>query len=122
MRKMSKSKDSRIPTLESAIISYIVAQGNEESIAGNLKLLRRYLMLKGISDMPTENLSKLVTSEVNRLESVERDDGLLAELFTRDGTAWTAKYRHGSAFCGSCGLFKNYMKECPLCGKLEITL
>ena len=43
-------------------------------------------------------------------------------LFRKEGVPRPSKHRRGSPFCESCGMFKDHFKECPICGKLEITL
>lgn len=123
MKFMRKKKtEARVPTLRSAIVSYVIAQGEKENMAENLPHFRRFLKENGISEVPAERLSRLVETEVRNLESAEKNAGKLARLFSRDGVVRKDKYRHGSAFCSSCGMFKDYRKECPFCGKIEITI
>ena len=43
-----------------------------------------------------------------------------AKLFTRDDTP--KKNKFGSAFCKKCMMYKDYEKECPYCGSLEMSL
>ncbi|HEX9709954.1 MAG TPA: hypothetical protein VGB42_08340 [Candidatus Thermoplasmatota archaeon] len=44
-----------------------------------------------------------------------------ARLFTRGGTLRPARYRHGAEFCPRCARHKDYRKECPHCGEMELT-
>ena len=117
---MREKTETRIPTLQSAIISYIIAQGNRENIEKNLTQLRRYLKVSGTANVNTEQLTRRVETEVRSLESVERDADQLAILFHKDGKMRKERYRHGSAFCSTCGMFKDYHKECPFCGRIEM--
>ncbi len=45
-----------------------------------------------------------------------------ARVFTARGTLRPARYRHGSEFCPRCARHKDYRKECPQCGHLEMTI
>lgn len=42
-----------------------------------------------------------------------------AKLFSKDRKV--RRYKFGSDFCPSCGIFKNYEKECHRCGFHEMT-
>ena len=122
MSKMPGHKEVRLPTLKSAVISYILAQGDAESSEANLPLLRNFLKRQGIADEPIENLRRFVETERRRLDSVESTEEVLAKLFRKEGVPKPSRHRRGSPFCNSCGMFKDHSKECPVCGKLEITL
>lgn len=123
MNSMRRAKEPlpRIPTLESAIMSYVIAQVDKERIEKNIPRLHRFLRESGIADLQVEELAQLVRRNVRRLDTVEKSAKLKARLFTRDGRIRHQRYRHGSAFCSNCGMHKDYKKECPFCGNLEIT-
>jgi len=104
------------------VISFIIAQGDVESTNENLPLLRSYLKRQGLADESLEGLQRMVEAERKRLDSVERREEVLAKLFRKDGVPRPPKHRRGSPFCSGCGMFKDHSKECPICGKLEITL
>jgi hypothetical protein len=73
-----------------------------KNISLDLNSLRNYVYkMKMHMDFPKE----LVRSE--------------AELFTKKRKV--RKYKFGSDFCPSCGIFKNYEKECHRCGFHEMT-
>ena len=122
MSKMPGHKDVRLPTLRSAVVSYILAQGDVESSEANLPILRSFLKRQGIADESIENLRRVVESERRRLDSVESKEEVLAKLFRKEGVPKPSKHRRGSPFCAACGMYKDHSKECPICGKLEITL
>ena len=104
------------------MISYIIAQGDVESAKANLPMLRGFLKRQGLADESVEELQRMMDVERRRLDSVENKEEILAKLFRREGVPKPSKHRRGSAFCADCGMYKDHSKECPLCGKLEITL
>jgi hypothetical protein len=109
-------------TLDSIIASYVIAQsGDKERINQNLPMLGDYLKRRHIAEIPEDELLKKVLEQKTAFDSVERKARISAKLFTRDEQPRKAKYRSGSEFCGECKMFKNYTKECPYCGMLEIT-
>ena len=122
MRQMPGHDEAGTPTLRSAMISYIIAQGDVESARANLPMLRSFLKRQGIADVTVEELQRKMETERRRLDSVENKEEVLAKLFRREGVPRPPKHRRGSAFCAGCGMYKDHSKECPLCGKLEITL
>ena len=108
--------------LDAIVASYVIAHGGDKSrIEKKLPMLGSYLKRRRIADIPGEELLKKVLDQKMMFDSVERKAKISATLFTQDGVPRKAKYRSGSDFCGECKLFKNYHKECPYCGKLEIT-
>lgn len=111
-----------MPTLKSAVISYIMAQGGPEAAEENLPLLMRFLKGQGIASPSLEELKRLVEVERRRLDSVESREEVMARLFRKEGVPRPSRHRRGSPFCTGCGLFKDHSKECPVCGKLEITI
>lgn len=98
--------------------SYILAQ--EENPYQRLKLLQKYLKVKGIADMNIRDLKKRIDRMQNASENRKKVDKIEALLFTREGTP--KQNRYGSSFCTRCQMYKDYEKECPYCGSLELTL
>lgn len=108
--------------LDGIVASYVIAHGGDKNrIEQNLPVLGDYLKRRHIADIPGEELLKKVIDQKTIFDSVERKAKISARLFTRDGVPRKVKYRSGSEFCGECKMFKNYHKECPYCGRLEIT-
>lgn len=101
--------------LEGALVSYALAQ---EDLDARLEDLRKYL--KNISvELDLEALRKEVYNVKKRLQKPRKYAELKASLFTKEGKV--REYQFGSDFCPRCKLFKNYEKECPYCGYLEMT-
>lgn len=108
--------------MEGIIASYVIAQGgNKKRINEKLPILENYLKRKRIADISRDKLLKKALKQKAMFDSVERKARISAKLFTSDVKPRKAKYRRGSEFCGECKMFKNYSKECPYCGRLEIT-
>lgn len=104
--------------LEKAVNSYVLAQGDEPF--KRLTLLRNYLKAKKIAELELKELRDMVSRQLKILEKREKKDRVEAILFTKEGTP--KKNRYGSAFCRRCQMYKDYEKECPYCGSLELTL
>ncbi|HIH01110.1 TPA: hypothetical protein HA259_03385 [Thermoplasmata archaeon] len=119
---MPGQKEAGVPTLKSALISYIIAQGDKETAKANLPQLQKFLKRQGIANESLESLHRLMERERRELDSVESSEKVLAKLFRKDGVPIPPKHRRGSPFCSGCGMYKDHSKECPICGKLEITL
>ncbi|MFO8109441.1 MAG: hypothetical protein R6U17_02820 [Thermoplasmata archaeon] len=84
-----------------------------------LKLLQRYLKVRGIADLSLDEL-KVYIRKMNRTS--DRKSRLItmeALLFTKERTP--KENRFGSPFCKKCYMYKDYEKECPYCGSLELT-
>jgi len=86
----------------------------------SLKLLQAYLQ-----DNHHVNISlKDLDGRVSREKKGAKTETVLKEidsiLFSPTGK--TTGLKLGSAFCTSCGMFKNYRKECPYCGHHEMTV
>ncbi|MFW5952788.1 MAG: hypothetical protein ACOCSJ_01355 [Candidatus Natronoplasma sp.] len=106
----------RLQRLRRAINSYILAQDDP---AENLELLQKYLRKKGIGDVSTEVLKKEIKSQIKKRREKKKLEKIETRLFKKDDEE--KKFRYGSAFCGNCSMYKDYQKECPYCGHLEIT-
>jgi len=106
----------QLKRLRRAINSYILAQ---EDPTENLELLQKYIRKKGIGDVSIEVLKKEIKSQLKKRREKKRMEMIEAKLFKKDDEK--KKYRYGSAFCVNCSMYKDYQKECPYCGDLEIT-
>lgn len=103
--------------LKKVINSYVLAQEDPNQ---RLKLLQRYLKVQGIADVSLEEL-RVHINRIDRTDSRnKRKDTMEALLFTKEGTP--KKNRYGSSFCKNCHMYKDYEKECPYCGSLELTM
>ena len=98
------------------INSYVLAQ---EDPGQNLELLQRYLKAKGIADVSKEVLKQEISSHIKSKKREDRLRKMETRLFKKENEERT--YRPASAFCGNCDMYKDYQKECPYCGKLEMT-
>lgn len=101
--------------VEGALVSYVLAQ---EDLDSRLEELRCFLRTKKV-DIDIETLRKEVYKVKKNVEHPKKMTELTAKLFNKDGEV--REYRFGSDFCPECRLFKNYEKECPYCGHLEMT-
>ena len=110
-----------MPTLGSAVTSFVIAHPDAETRDRDLDNLQAYLGRRRIP-VTKDKLRALVAREVQRLESVENRAVNEARLFSRKGRPRSTRYRHGKPFCPECGMFKDHRKECPLCGHLELTI
>lgn len=110
------------PSLKSVITSYLIAHARGERRSEDMDQLLRFLRSRRLMTGPDEGLDKLVAAEAKKLEAGEREAEALARLFRPDGRPRPEAYRHGSAFCGRCGMYKDYHKECKYCGKLELSI
>lgn len=103
--------------LERVIKSYTLAQ-NEKPYK-KIKLLQIYLKAMGIADPSLRELRDMVKKEIEKDEKIKKIERAESTLFTKEGPK--KKNRFGSAYCDNCSMFKNYEKECPYCGSLEMT-
>lgn len=108
--------EKRHKRLRRAINSYILAQEDPDE---NLELLKEYLRRKGIGQFSTEVLKKEIKSQLKKRKEKKKLEKMETKLFKKEGEK--KKFRYGSAFCDNCGMYKDYQKECPYCGDLEIT-
>ncbi len=104
--------------LQKAINSYVLAQGDRPYV--RLKLLQKYLRAKKLGNVDLKDLKKMVDQHIKSMEYREKKDNIEAMLFTKEGTP--KKHKYGNAFCKRCFMFKDFEKECPYCGSLELTL
>lgn len=119
MAKKSKKKvkKARNKRLDKMINSYLVAHRDDPYT--KLKLLQKFLKVKKIANIDLKTLRDMVNRQINIMENQEKLDKLEAALFTKEGKV--KENRYGSAFCDKCQMFKNYEKECPYCGSLEMS-
>ncbi len=119
MAKKSKKrvKRSRDKRLDKVINSYLLAHRDDPYT--RLKLLQKFLKVKKIASVDLKTLRDMVKGQITSLKNQEKLDKLEAVLFTKDGKVKDNRY--GSAFCKNCRMFKNYEKECPYCGSLEMS-
>lgn len=110
-----RNKKARINKI---VNSYILV--HKQDPYKKLKLLQRYLKLKNIADLKIRTLRKLVDKQLQVEKQNERLNKIEAKLFTKEKEP--KKNKFGSAFCGRCGMYKDYEKECPYCGRLEMSL
>ena len=102
--------------LKRAINSFMLAQDDPTE---NLELLQRYLHKKGFGKVSKKALKKEISSQLKRKKEKKKLKKMEAKLFKKEDEE--RKFRYGSAFCGNCNMYKDYQKECPYCGDLEIT-
>ncbi len=117
MARKIKKRKVRSKSIKRVINSYILAQ---EEPLDKLRLLQRYLQKKGIADISLKELKTEVKRQMAKDRKDENLSRMEAKLFTRSGES--REYKYGSAFCGNCNMYKDYKKECPYCGDLEMTL
>jgi len=98
------------------INSYVLAQDDPGK---NLELLKKYLKKKGIADVSIDILKREISSQIKNKRKKKKMSKIETRLFKKEDEE--KSYRYGSAFCGNCYMFKDYEKECPYCGKLEMT-
>lgn len=113
---MAKAIRSR--RLKRIINSYILAQ-DEPIQEKKLNLLQRYLHQKGIGNVTIKVLKKKIKDQQDHMERDKRLNKMENALFKKEEE--TKNYRYGSAFCPNCSMYKDHEKECPYCGKLELT-
>jgi len=106
----------RLRSLRRAINSYLLAQDDP---AENLELLQKYLRKKGIGEVSKKVLKKEINSQLKRKKEKKKLEKIEAKLFKKEEKE--KKFRYGSAFCSNCRMYKDYQKECPYCGDLELT-
>lgn len=111
---MSK-KNRRV---KKVVNSYLLVHKNDPY--KKLKLLQKYLKAKKIADISIRELKSVVDKQLKSREFKERLEQIEAKLFTKEGVP--KKNKFGSAFCQRCGMYKDYEKECPYCGSLEMSL
>ena len=106
----------RLRILRRAINSYLLAQDDPKE---NLELLQKYLRRKGIGEVSKKVLKDEINSQLKRKKEKKELEKMETKLFKKEDEE--KKFRYGSAFCGNCNMYKDYQKECPYCGDLEIT-
>ncbi len=117
-RSSQRSKSSKKKKIREIVKSYLMV--HREKPYRKLKTLQRYLKKKNIANIKLKSLRDMVKSQIEKEEEMEKIEEMEAELFTKDGEV--KNYKYGSAFCKNCDKYKDYEKECPYCGSLEMTL
>lgn len=102
--------------LKRVINSYILAQDDPTE---NLEMLQKYLRKKGFGDVSPNTLKKHIKTQLEEQKEKKELKKMEAQLFKKEKEQ--KKYRYGSAFCDNCDMYKDYKKECPYCGSLEMT-
>lgn len=109
-KAISKKKFRRI------INSYLLAQDDPTE---NIDTLQEYLREKGIGEVSKDLIKKEIKRQLEHRKKEKILQMMETDLFKREKEQ--KKYRYGSAFCPECDMFKDHQKECPYCGKLEMT-
>lgn len=109
---------SRKRAFKRLINSYIIAQ-DDPIDNQKLRSLQLYLYQRGIGYIETKDLVKEIKKQQKKMKRNKRLRRIENELFKKGEEK--KKYRYGSSFCPNCSMYKDYEKECPYCGKLELT-
>lgn len=119
MARRSTTDDAR---LAGVVASYVRANPRPPDLDTRLDALYEYVRVRGFAGVSREALGATVAAHQQQLEAVVDLRRREAELFSAGRTPRPTRYRHGSAFCGRCGMYKNHRKECSACGHLELTV
>ncbi len=119
---MSRTSKSDGRWLAGLVASYVRANPHAEEWRAHLGELHDYARRSGLPDLPREELDRAVQRHWSALEGAAEKVRREAALFNADRTPRPVRYRHGSGFCPACWIYKDYRKECPSCGHLELTL
>ncbi len=106
--------------VESVVSSFILAQKDEESMEKNLPHLKYFFKVRKI-DLSDDQLREIIHKEKKKMEWPKAWAQRLGLMFSENGRPRNPRYRFSSPFCDSCGMYKNYQKECPYCGHFKIT-
>jgi len=104
--------------LKRVINCYVLAQDDPYN-KRKIKLLQRYLYQKNIGNVSRRVLKKHISRQLKARKEKKRVFRMETALFNKEREPKMIKY--GSAFCPNCDMYKNYLKECPYCNKLELT-
>ncbi len=115
-RKIRSKAGKRI--LDRIINSYLLAQENPID-KEKLRSLQVYLREKGFGRISTKELAREIKKQQKKMKRNKKMSQMETELFKKDDEP--KKYRYGSSFCPNCTMYKDNKKECPYCGKLELT-
>ena len=118
---MSRTSEANARALGGVVASYVRANPEMRDLRAHLADLYDFVQRRGLSSLPREELERTVLNHWNVLEGVAERARREAALFRPGRPLRPVRYRHGSSFCPSCGLYKDYHKECPSCGYLELT-
>lgn len=108
--------------LAGVVASYVRANPRPPDLEGRLDALYEYVRVRGPPSISREALGAAVVAHQRQLEGAVDLRRREAELFSAGRTPRPTRYRHGSAFCARCGMYKNHRKECSSCGHLELTV
>ena len=111
MAKKKQELNGVQKALYGTLLSYVKA-GGTESDTKKLKMLQRYLSEMGFST-DLDALKFDIADIRSKLDGSRFNEEQEAALFTKGKKP--RRYKYGSAFCPSCGMYKNYDKECPYC-------
>lgn len=117
-RSSTGDKTSKQKKVQEIVRSYLLV--HKDDPYRKLKTLQKYLKKKKKAKIKLKTLRDIVDAQLENEEKQKKLDEMEAELFTRDGDV--KNYKYGSAFCRNCDMYKDYEKECPYCGSLEMTL
>lgn len=115
-RKIRSGSRKRI--LNRIINSYVIAQEDPIDNA-KLRKLQIYIYQRGLGRVETKYLVNQIKKQQEKMKRGEELRKMETDLFKKDDE--TKKYRYGSSFCPNCSMYKDYEKECPYCGELELT-
>lgn len=107
--------------LAGIVTSYVRTHRSGEQLRQGLGDLHAYLLHEGFPRLPPEEVERLVMGHWSALENEARRVREEAGLLSPGHAPRPVRYRHGSAFCAACRTYKDYRKECPFCGHLEMT-
>ena len=118
---MSRTSEENARALSGVVASYVRANPQMTDLRAHLSDLYDYVRRRGLSSVPREELERTVVDHWNVLEGAAERARREAALFRPGRPVRPVRYRHGASFCPSCGFYKDYRKECPNCGYLELT-
>lgn len=121
-KKVKKAKVSSPPVsqdIRSALRAFIMShkEGWEE---GSLKDLKIYLQAYHEFNKSLRTIDALLIEEMKLIGVEMKAKHIEEDLFSTQKNGRRIKL--GSCFCPECSRFKNYKKECPHCGFLEMTV
>lgn len=110
--------DKKGRNLKKVINSYLLAHPDDPY--EDLDTLKEYLEKKNMGKISLKGLKDFIKNVRREQRKEKKLEEMEAKLFTRDGKP--KEFKYGSSFCRNCGMYKDYEKECPYCGHLEMTI
>lgn len=108
--------------VEAAAASLVLAHPRAEELDELAATFAQAMRNRGAAGL-TEAAARDLLRQVRTVLDDEREKLMvLARLFAPEGRLREARYRHGSPFCDACGRYKDFAKECPACGVIELTM